>query len=62
MCMEGCEGYKPSRFSIEVNVVRGLQKLAVLWLHHGATPDSSVEVTVDLHCDRVYFNTLFGDI
>ena len=45
--MEGCEAYEPPRFCIEVNVTRGGQTLVVLQLHHGATLDSVVEVTVD---------------
>jgi hypothetical protein len=60
--MEGGEAYEPPRFCTEVNVARGGWKLAVLWLHHGASPDSVVEVTVDLHCKTMYFNQLFGDI
>ena len=50
--MEGGEAYKPPRFCIEVNVARGKRKLAVLRLHHGATPESVVEGTIDLHCKQ----------
>jgi hypothetical protein len=49
--------YEPSSFCFEASVARGGQKLAVLRLHHDATPDSAVEVTVDFH-----FNQLFVDI
>ena len=51
--MEGGEAYEPPRFCIEVNVPRG---------HHGATPESTVEVTIDLHSKIVGFDQLFGDI
>ena len=47
---------------IEVNVPRGGQKLAVLQLYHGATLQSAVEATVDLHCKIVCFNQLFGNV
>ena len=47
--MEGGENQEPPRFCIEVNVPRGGRKLAVLRLHHGATLQSAVEATVDLH-------------
>jgi hypothetical protein len=50
--MEGGEAYEPPRFCYEVNVARGGQKLAVLRLHRGPTPDSAVEVNVDLHCKK----------
>ena len=60
--MEGAEAYKHPRFCIEVHVPRGGHKLAVLRLHHGATPESAVEVSIDLHFKSVSFNTLFGDI
>ena len=53
--MEGGEAYGAPRFCIEVNVPRVGQKLAVLRLHHGASPDSAVEVTVDLHCKTLYY-------
>ena len=59
--MEGDENHEPPRFCIEVNAPRG-QKLAVLWLHHGATLQSAAEATVDLHCKTVCFNKLFGDV
>ena len=59
--MEGCENHDPPRFCIEVNVPRGGRKLVVLRLHHGATLQSAVEVTVDL-CRIVCFNQLFGDM
>ena len=55
MSMEEGEAYEPPRFCIEVNVARGGRKLAVLRLHQCATPDSAVEVTVDLHCKTVFF-------
>ena len=58
IAMEGGEAYEPPQFCIEVNVVRGGRKLAVLQLHHGATPDSAVEITVDLHCKTVTNNYL----
>jgi hypothetical protein len=60
--MEGGENHKPPRFCIEVNLSRGGRKLAVLWLHHGATLQSAVQATVDLHCKTVCFNQLFGDM
>ena len=59
--MEGGENHEPPTFCIEVNVPRE-QKLAVLRLHHGATLQSAVEATVDLHCKIVLFNQLFGDV
>ena len=59
--MEGGENYEPPRFCIKVNVPRGGLKLAVLRLHHGATLQSAVEATVDLHCKTMCFNQLFGD-
>ena len=46
--MEGGENHEPPKFCIEVNVPRGGWKLAVLWLHNGATPQSAVVATVDL--------------
>ena len=49
-------------FSIEVNVSRGERKIAVVLLHHGATPESAVDATVDLHCKTVCFNKLFGNM
>ena len=48
--MEGGENHEPPRFHIEVSVPREGRKLAVLQLHHGATLQSAVEATVDLHC------------
>ena len=54
--MERGEAYEPPRFCIEVNVARGGRKLAVLQAHHGATPDSAVEVTVNLHCKTMSFS------
>jgi hypothetical protein len=60
--MKGGEAYKPPGFYIEVNVARGGQKLVFLRLHHGTTPDSAVEVNVNLNCKTVYFNQLFGDM
>ena len=59
--MEGGENHEPSRFCIEVNVPRGRRKIAVFRLHHGATPESAVEATVD-HCKTVCFNQLFGGV
>ena len=56
--MEGGENHEPTRFCIEVNVPRGGWKLAVLQLHHGATPEGAVGATVDLCC----LNQLFGDM
>ena len=58
--MEGVENHEPPRFCIEVNVPTGGRKLAVLRLHHGATPQRAVEATVDFHCKTVCFNQLFG--
>ena len=52
MSVEGGEAYELRRVCIEVNVDRGGRKLAVLRQHHGASPDSAVEVTVDLHCKQ----------
>ena len=54
--------FEPPRFCIEVNVPRGRQKLVALRLHHGATLQSAAEATVDLHCETVCFNQLFGDV
>ena len=62
MSMEGVENHEPPRLCIEFNVPRGGQKLAVLHLQHGATIQSAVEATVDLHCKIVCFNQLFGDV
>ena len=45
-------------FCIEVNVSRGGWKQAVLQTHHGATQQSAVEATVDLHRKTVCINTL----
>ena len=53
--MEGGENHNPPRFCIEVNVTRGGQKLAVLHIHLGASPDSAVDVTY-------IAKQLFGDI
>ena len=60
--MEGCENHESPRFCIEVNVPRGGLKLGVLRLYHGATRQSAVEATVDLHCKTVCFNQLFVDL
>ena len=60
--MEGGENQEPPRVCIEVDVPRGRQKVAVLRRHHGATLQSAVEATVDLHCKTVCFNQLFGDV
>ena len=60
--MEVGENHEPPRFCIEVNVPRGGQKLVVLRLPHGATLQSAVEATVDLHCKTGCFNKLFGDV
>ena len=57
--MKGGKNHEPPRFCIEVNVPRGGQKLAVLWLHHGATLQSTVEATLDFHCRTLCFNQLF---
>ena len=59
--MERDENYEPPRFCIEVNVPRGW-KLDILRLHHGATLQSAVEATVDLHSKTVCFNQLYGDV
>ena len=58
------KGVRPTSLlgCIVVNVARGGWKLAVLQLHHGATPDSAVEVTAGLRCKKVLFNQLFGNI
>jgi hypothetical protein len=56
---KGGENHEPPRFCIEVNVPRGGQKLAVLWLHHGATLQSAAEDIVDLHYKTLCFNQLF---
>ena len=58
MSIEGGQAYKPPKFCIEVNVARGGWKLAVLWLHHGSTLQSAVEVTVDFHCKGSVINYL----
>ena len=50
--IEGGENREPPRFCVEVNVARGGWKLAVFRLHHGATLQSAVEATVDLHCKQ----------
>ena len=47
MIMKGGVNHEPPRFCIEVNVLRGGWKIAVLWLHHGATTESAVQATVD---------------
>jgi hypothetical protein len=60
--MEVCENHDLPRFCIEVNVPKGGRKLAILRLHHGATLQSAVEATVDLHCKTVCFNQIFGDV
>ena len=49
-------------FLFKSSVPKGGRKLAVLRLHHGANPESAVEATVDLHCETVCFNQLFGDV
>ena len=54
--IKGCENHEPLRFCNEVNVPRGGRKLAVLRLQHGATLQSAVEATVDLHYNTVCFN------
>ena len=54
--MEGGETYEPPRLCIEV---RGGWELAVFRLHQGATLQSAVDATVDLHCKTVCFNQLF---
>ena len=60
--MDGGENQEPPRFCIEVNVPRDGWKLAVLWLHHGATLQSAIEATVAIHCKIVCFKQLFADI
>ena len=57
MCnsVEGSENSELPRLCSDVNVTRGGQKLAVLWLHHGAILQSAVEATED-HCKTVCFN------
>ena len=60
--MEVGENHESPRFFIEVNVPRGGQKVAVLWLHHGATIQSAAEAIVDLHWKTVCFNQLFNDV
>ena len=56
--MEVGENHEPPKFCIEVNVSRGGWKLAVLRLHQRVLK----EVTVDLHCKIVCFNTIFCDM
>ena len=61
--MEGGENHEPPRFSIKVNVPRGVypeedRLLAILRLHHGATLQSAAKAAVD-HCKTVCFNKLF---
>jgi hypothetical protein len=58
--MEGGENHEPPMFCIKVNVPRGGWKLAVLRLYHGATLQSAVEATVDLHCKTMRFNPFLG--
>ena len=48
--MEGGENHVPPRFSIEVTVLRGGRKLAILRLQNGAILQSAVEAQ------------LFGDV
>ena len=60
--MEGGENCEPPRFCIDVNVPTAEQKLAILWLHHGATLQSAIEATIYLHCKAVCFINLFGDV
>jgi hypothetical protein len=60
--MEVGENHESPRFFIEVIVPRGGQKVAVLWLHHGATIHSATEAIVDLHWKTVCFNQLFNDV
>jgi hypothetical protein len=62
MLEEGGKNHEPLRFYIEIIVLRGGWKLAVLRLHHGATTQSAVEATVDLLCKTVCFYKLFGDL
>ena len=56
--MEGGENHETPRFCIEENVPREGWKIAVHWLHHGATLQSAAEATVDLHCKTLCFNQL----
>lgn len=60
--VEGGEQHAQYMFCIEVNVAREEWKIAVLLVQHGATLQSSVETTVDIHCKTVCFNQVFGDI
>ena len=60
--MEGEENHESPRFCIEASVHRGGWKLAVLWLHHGATLQSAIEATVYQNCKTVCFNQLYGDM
>ena len=60
--MEEGKNNEPPRFCIEINVPRGGWKLAILQLHDGATLQSAVEATVDLHCKTVCFNPFFCDM
>ena len=46
------------RFWIEVNVLRGGWKLAVLRLHHGATLQSAVEAIVEPLCKIVFYSII----
>lgn len=60
--MEGGEEHEPpSLFWIEVNVAREGWKIAVLWLHRGASLVGAVEIIVD-HCKTLCFNQIFGDV
>ena len=60
--MEGGENHESLRFCIEVNVPRGGRKLAVLWLHDGATLQSAVVATVDIQYKTVSLNQLIGSV
>ena len=62
MSMAAGENNEPPRVCVEVNVPRGGRRLAVLRLHHGATLQSAIDATVDLHCKTVCFHQLFGDV
>ena len=55
------ENHEPPRFCIDIDVPREL-KIAVLWLHHGATIEGAVEATLDCHSKTVCFNQLFGEM
>jgi hypothetical protein len=51
------ENHDPPRFCIEVNVLSGGWKLAVLLLHHGATLQSAVD---QLFSDVIIFSIVLS--